>query len=170
MAHKTATIYTKLGETHDLASGRVFPGVIPATPILWPAPQHRSNQIQQTKGSAKPRASFVLPTTQPNQSGVAPRTTPAPVSDVRVVLRHNGASKNVTVQFNHPSGDPYFAGANVYLRRAGQQPTLVASGAKSPLTFSVGTNHAPHAIYVTSCGNWGETDVLTSPSHPVKLS
>jgi len=170
MAHKTATIYTKLGDLNDLANGRVFPGVIPATPILWPAPRHQSNQIQQTKGSAKPRASFVLPTTQPNQSAVAPRTTPAPVSDVRIVLRHNGAAKNVTVQFNHPSGDPYFAGANVYLKRAGQQPTLVASGAKSPLTFSVGVNHAPHSIYVTSVGNWGETDVLTSPSHPVRLS
>ena len=168
--NKTATVYTKLGDGNPGASGRVFPGEIPATPILWPAPQHRSNQIQQTKGSAKPRASFVLPTTQPNQSGVAPRTTPAPVSDVRVVLRHNGALKNVTVQFAHPSGDQYFAGANVYLRRAGQQPTLVASGAKSPLTFTVGVNHAPHAIYVTSFGNWGETDVLTSPSHPVRLA
>lgn len=146
------------------------PGAIPVTPIIWPARQNTDNRVQQTKGSAKPRASFVLPTTQPNQSAVAPRTTPAPVSNVRVVLRHNGGSKNVTVQFNHPAGDPYFAGANVYLRRAGQQPTLVASGAKSPLTFSVGVNHAPHSIYVTSCGNWGETDVLTSPSHPVRLS
>lgn len=144
---------------------------IPTTPIIWPADRHKSNQIQQTKGSAKPQAAFVLPTTQPSQSSVPPRTTPQQVSGVRVILRPtNGSSqKNVVVQFNHPSGDPYFAGANVYLRRAGQQPTLVASGAKSPLTFSVPPSAAPHAVYVTSVGNWGETNVLTSPSHPVRL-
>ena len=146
------------------------PGAIPKTPILWPADQHKSNQIQQTKGSAKPQASFVLPTTQPNQPAVQPRTTPAPVSRVRVILRHGVGQKNVTVQFNHPAGDPYFAGANVYLRRAGQQPTLVASGAKSPLTFTTPNHAAPHSIYVTSVGNWGETNVLTSPSHPVRLT
>jgi hypothetical protein len=147
----------------------VYPGAVPSTPILWPAVQHPSNQIQQTKGSAKPQATGVLPTTQPNQSTVAPRTTPAPVSNVRVVARSNGTQKNLTVQFSHPSGDPYFSGANVYLRRAGQQPTLVASGAKSPLTFTANNNSAAHSIFVTSVGNWGETDVLTSPSVPVKL-
>lgn len=148
----------------------VHPGHIPTTPIIWPANSHKGNQIQQTKGSAKPQASFVLPTTQPNQSSVPPRTTPQPVSNVRVVLRPSTGQKQVTVQFNHPSGDPYFQGANVYLRRAGQQPVQVASGAKSPLTFNVANNSAPHAIYVTSAGNWGETNVLTAPSHPVRLS
>jgi len=148
----------------------VHAGAIPKTPIIWPAPQHKSNQIQQTKGSAKPQAAFVLPTTQPNASSVAPRTTPQHVSNVRLVLRSNAGQKHVTVQFNHPSGDPYFAGANVYLRRAGQQPTLVAAGAKSPLTFSVPNNPAPHSVYVSSSGNWGETAILTSPSHPVRLS
>lgn len=148
----------------------IHPGDLPRTPIIWPADRHQSNQIQQTKGSAKPQAPFVLPTTQPNQSSVAPRTTPAHVNTVRVILRSMPGQKAVTVQFNHPPGDPYFAGANVYLKRAGQQQTLVASGAKSPLTFNVPNNHAPHAIYVSSFGNWGETSVLTSPSHPVRLS
>jgi len=149
----------------------IHPGVVPSSPIIWPADQHQSNQIQQTKGSAKPQASFVLPTVQPSQSSVAPRTTPNPVAQVRVVLRNNGAAqKNVTVQFNHPPGDQYFAGANVYLKRANQQPVLVASGAKSPITFATGKSAAPHAIYVTSQGNWGETDVATSPSHPVRLA
>ena len=152
------------------SEGGIHPGDIPKTPVVWPADRHQSNQIQQTKGSAKPQAAFVLPTTQPNQSSVAPRTTPAPVSAVRVVLRPATGGKLVTVQFNHPSGDPYFASANVYLKRAGQQPTLVASGAKSPLTFTTPLHHAPHSIYVTSVGNWGETNVLTSPSHPVRLS
>jgi hypothetical protein len=144
-------------------------GSVPSTPITWPADRHQANQIQQTKGSAKPQSDFVLPTTQPSRSSVAPRTTPAPVSAVRVVLRPNAGGKQVTVQFNHPAGDPYFASANVYLRRAGQQPTLVASGAKSPLTFVAPLNSAPHAVYVSSVGNWGETNVLTSPSHPVRL-
>jgi hypothetical protein len=145
--------------------------VIPTSPVIWPADQHQSNQIQQTKGSAKPQASFVLPTVQPSQSSVAPRTTPAPVAQVRVILRPNGATqKNVTVQFNHPPGNQYFAGANVYLKRANQQPVLVASGAKSPLTFTADRHPAPHAVYVTSSGNWGETDVATSPSHPVRLA
>lgn len=146
------------------------PGSIPSTPIIWPADRHKSNQIQQTKGSAKPQSSFVLPTTQPNQSGVAPRTTPQNVSSVRVVSRQAvKGQKTVTVQFRHPAGDPYFAGASVYLRRSGQQPTLVASGAKSPLTFTVPTNQAAHAVHVTSYGNWGETDILTSPAHHVRL-
>lgn len=147
----------------------IFAGKIPSTPIVWPSNQHKSNQIQQTKGSAKPQATGVLPTTQPSQSTVAPRTTPAHVSAVRVISRNVGGQKNITVQFNHPMGDPYFSGANVYLRKGGNQPVLVASGAKSPLTFTATNDSAPHAIHVTSVGNWGETDVLTSPAAPVKL-
>lgn len=151
---------------------KFHPGSIPTTPVIWPAANpHTRNQVQQTKGSAKPQSDTVLPTTQPNQSAVAPRTTPATVSHVRVVSRPPvNNQKTVTVQFNHPAGDPYFAGVNVYLRRAGQQPTLIAGGAKSPVTFTTPTHQAAHAIFVTSVGNWGETDVLTSPSHPVRLT
>ena len=152
-----------------MESSKIFPGSIPTTPIIWPSDQHQSNQIQQVKGSAKPQAVFVYPTTQPAQSSVNPRTTPGPVSHVRVITRKAVAGqKTVTVQFNHP-GSPYFAGANVYLRRAGQQPSLVAGGAQSPLTFTVPVHSAPHAVYVTSVGNWGETAVLSSPSHRVRL-
>ena len=147
----------------------VYPGSIPSTPIIWPTVQHNANQIQQTKGSAKPQATGVQPTTLPNQSTVAPRTTPAHVSNVRVVSRNVGGQKNLTVQFNHPSGDPYFSGAKVYLRQGNQEPVLVASGSKSPLTFTATNNSAPHSIFVTSVGNWGETDVMTSPGAPVKL-
>jgi len=145
------------------------PGFIRSTPIVWPQLRQRSNQIQQTKISAKPQTANVLPTTQPNQSSVAPKTTPAPVSNVRVVLRPSAGKKTVTVQFAHPPGNPYFSGANVYLRQSGQQPVQVASGAKSPLTFTVDNHSAPHSIYVTSVSNWGETAVLNSPSYPVKL-
>lgn len=147
------------------------PGRIPTTPLLWPVAQHKSNQIQQTKGSAKPQVANVLPTTQPSQSAVAPRTTPGPVSHVRVVTKPavNG-QKAVTVQFNHPGGDQYFAGANVYLRRGRGEPVLVASSAKSPIQFTVPINSAPHTIHVTSQGNWGETDVASSPSHRVRLT
>lgn len=149
----------------------MFPGMPPESQVLWPVPQHKSNQIQQTKGSAKPQAPFVLPTNQPNQSIVQPRTTPQEVSHLRVVTQKDvNGQKSITVQFTHPSGDPYFAGANVYLRRSGQQPTLVAGGATSPISFQVPTSDAPHTIHVTSFGNWGETDVLTSPSTPVKLA
>lgn len=145
------------------------PGSVPSTPIVWPADRHQSNQIQQVKGSAKPQAAFVLPTTQPGQSLVAPRTTPPKVSHVRVIGRKavNG-QKTVMVQFNHP-GSPYFAGANVYLRRAGQPPTQVAGGAQSPISFTVPVHAAPHSIFVTSVGNWGETEVLSSPSKAVRL-
>lgn len=146
------------------------PGSVPSAPIVLPSDRNIKNQVQQTKGSAKPQASAVLPTTQPNQAIVAPRTTPRPVSHLRIVSRApiNG-QKTVTVQFNHPAGDPFFAGANIYLRRAGQQPTLVAGGAKSPITFTVPVHAAPHTVFVSSFGNWGETDVLNSPSHPVNL-
>lgn len=148
------------------------PGSIPATQIIWPAKQNTENKIQQTKGSAKPQTPIVLPTTQPSTSVVPPRTTPQNVSGVRVVTQKavNG-QKTVTVQFRHPAGDPYFAGANIYLRRAGQtQPVLVAGGAQSPLRFTVPVHTAPHTLHVTSTGNWGETDVLTSPSHHVNLT
>jgi hypothetical protein len=146
------------------------PGAIPSSPIIWPVARHVSNQVQQVKGSAKPQIANVLPTTQPSQSSVAPRTTPKHVSHVRVVTRPAaGGQKTVTVQFNHPGGDPYFAGANIYLKRAKGQPTLVAGGAQSPLTFRVPATAAPHAVFVTSVGNWGETDILTSPSHHVRL-
>ena len=146
------------------------PGAIPSTPIIWPAAPHTENKIQQIKGSAKPQATFALPSTQPSVSVVPPRTTPQPVSNVKIVTRPavNG-QKTVTVRFIHPGGDQYFSGANVYLKRANGQPTLVAGGAKSPLTFTVPVSDAPHVVHVTSVGNWGETDVLTSPSHPVHL-
>lgn len=148
----------------------IHPGKIPETPIIWPALRHPSNQIEQTKGSAKPQAPFAAPTTQPSRSLVPPRTTPQQVSHVRVITRKAaGGQKTVTVQFNHPSGDPYFAGANIYLRRAGRQPTLVGSGSRSPITFNAPVSAAPHAIFVTSYGNWGETDILSSPSHHVRL-
>jgi hypothetical protein len=150
---------------------RVQPGEIPKTKIVWPTFSHHTNQIQQTKGSAKPQnqVAFKALSTQPSQSAVSPRTTPAKVSRLRVTSKVIGGQKQITVKFTHPGGDPYFAGANVYLRRAGQQPTLVAGGAKSPLTFMAAPNQAPHSLFVTSTGNWGETDVLLSPSARVRL-
>jgi hypothetical protein len=147
------------------------PGAIPKTPIIWPASRHVSNQVQQTKGSAKPQATFVLPTTQPNTSAVPPRTTPQHVSGIRIVSQKavNG-QKTIVVQFRHPAGDPYFAGAHIYLRRAGStQPVLVAGGFASPLRFTVPVHNAPHVLHVSSWGNWGETDILSSPSRPVRL-
>lgn len=149
------------------------PGWIPRTPIIVPVDMHRSNQIQQTKGSAKPQnpQASGTPTTQPNSPAVQPRTTPGKVSNVRVIGRRTvNGQKPIVVQFNHPPGDQYFSGANVYLRKANGQPTLVASGTKSPLTFNAPVNAAPHSIFVTSVGNWGETNVLQSPSHPVRLA
>jgi hypothetical protein len=133
--------------------------------------RHTTNQIQQTKGSAKPLTQNVLPTTQPSASSVSPRTTPATVSRIRVVTKPpvNG-QKQVTVQFTHPHNDPYFAGANIYLRQGQKQPVLVASGAQSPLTFNAPQTNAPHAVYVTSLGNWGETAVLKAPSRHVRLT
>ena len=145
------------------------PGHIPVTPIIWPTNSHHSNQIQQIKGSAKPQVANAPPTTQPGRATVPPRTTPDHVSNVRVMTRPaEGGQKTVIVQFAHPSG-PYFQGASVYLKRAGGQPTQVASGNKSPLTFAVPATAAPHAVHVTSWGPWGETNVLTSPGARVRL-
>src|ERR1035437_4159721 len=146
------------------------PGATPSTPIVWPAPRNTENKIQQTKVSAKPLTANVLPTTQPNASAVQPRTTPQHVSDVRVVTRApiNGM-KTVTVQFVHPGGDQYFSGAQVYLKKANGQPSLVAGGSQSPLTFTVPVSNAPHSVHVTSMSNWGETDINTSPARRVHL-
>jgi hypothetical protein len=155
---------------HDIDIIKAHPGAIPSTPIVWPADRQKSNQIQQTKGNAVPQSSFVLPTTQPAASAVASRTTPRHVDGVRVITRPASAGqKTVYVQFNHPHGDPHFQGASVYLRKVGGQPTQVASGNKAPLSFTVPVHAAPHAIHVTSWGPWGETNVLQSPGHRVRL-
>ena|ERR1700733_12943285 len=147
------------------------PGSVPSTPLIWPALAHTSNQVQQTKISAVPRAANVLPTTQPSVPSVAPRTTPVPVSGVRVVTKPAVAGqKTIIVQFIHPHGDRYFQGASIYLQRKNGQPTQVASGNKSPLTFTMPVSNAPHSLFVTSIGPWGETNVLTSPSRRVKLT
>lgn len=146
-----------------------FPAAVPSQPVIWAENRHQGNQIQQTKGSAKPQITSVIPTTQPAQSAVPPRTTPSPVSSVRIVRRNSGTNRVVTVQFNHPTDNPYFSGANVYLKKANGQPTLVASGSKSPLAFTVASNSAPHSVFVSSVGNWGETDINSSPSAPVRL-
>ena len=147
------------------------PGSVPTQELVWPAVNsHTSNKIQQTKGSSSPQLANVLPSTQPSQSSVPPRTTPAPVSQVRVVTRPAvGGQKQIIVQFNHPSGDPHFQGVNVYLKRAGAQPYQISGGAQSPVKFQVPVHDAPHVVHVTSFGPWGETNILTSPSHPVNL-
>ena len=146
------------------------PGSNPTSPVVWPEPRQVSNQIQQTKGNSQPQASFALPTTQPSQSVVASRTTPTNVTNVRIITRKAVAGqKTVTVQFAHPSNNPYFQGASVYLKRAGGEPTQVASGATSPLTFTVPVNAAAHAVHVTSFGPWGETKISTSPAARVRL-
>jgi hypothetical protein len=147
-----------------------FPGHTPTNRIVWPAARHQVNQIEQTKITAKAQANAVQPSTQPSRPVVPARTTPQTVSGIRIILRSASGQKTVTVQFAHPSGDPYFGGAKVYLRRAGQQPVLVAGGSESPLTFTVDNHPAPHSIYVTSVGSWGETPVLQSPSRPVRLA
>lgn len=146
------------------------PGDVPKSPIIWPADRQKSNQIEQTKVTARPQATFALPTTQPATSVVPPRTTPAHVANVRVVTRAavNG-QKTVVVQFSHPSNDPHFQGASVYLKKAGGEPTQVASGNKSPLSFTVPVSTAPHALHVVSFGPAGENNVLTSPAHHVRL-
>lgn len=147
------------------------PGSVPSSPVVWPGQRHQSNQIQQTKGTAKAQSSVVIPTDQPSVPSVAARTTPQMVSKVRVVLQQadTPGQKKVVVQFNHPSADPYFAGVNVYLKRSGQPPVLVGAGAKSPITFTTAQAAAPHSIIVQSTGSWGNTDLLTSPAHPVLL-
>jgi hypothetical protein len=149
------------------------PGGLPTTPIVWPVDSHVPTQIQQIKGTAPAQQSSVFPTTQPSRPTVAPKTTPGMVSNVRVLTKtvqtEYGEKKQVTVQFTHPPNDPYFTGANVYLHQKGAQPALVTSGAKSPLQFTTDLSSAPHVIHVTSVGNWGETDVLTSPSAHVSL-
>jgi hypothetical protein len=147
------------------------PGSVPSQPLVWPASNPNiANRVQQTKGSAKPFTANVLPTTQPNASPVSPRTTPQTVNNVRVVTRPavNG-NKQVIVQFNHPGGDAHFAGANIYLKQAGKQATLVGGGAQSPITFTVPTHTAPHTVHVTSFGNWGETPIENSPARHVRL-
>ena len=152
--------------------GTPFPGSNPTQPLAWPSGQHQSNQIQQTKGTAKAQVASAHPSTQPSTPTVAPRTTPPAVTHVRVVLRNHPSDstlKNLTVQFNHPGTNPYFSGANVYTKQSGKEPVLVAGGAKSPLTFSVTKSPIPTSVYVTSVSNWGETDILTAPSKSVRL-
>ncbi|HVB54958.1 MAG TPA: hypothetical protein VNE63_00805 [Candidatus Acidoferrales bacterium] len=127
--------------------------------IVWPLNQHKSNQIQQVKGTAKAQNSQVNPSTQPCVPSVAARTTPQKVSKVRVVLRPGSSGqKSVTVQFNHPSGDPYFSGASVYLRQSGKQPVLVASGHKSPPRPSPG-NFASPLTFNSPSGKTGALDL-----------
>jgi hypothetical protein len=149
------------------------PGGLPTTPLVWPVDSHVPTQIQQIKGSAPAQQSNVFPTTQPSRPTVAPKTTPGMVSNVRVLTKtvqtEYGEKKQVTVQFTHPPNDNYFTGANVYLHKKGAQPTVVASGSKSPLQFTTDISSAPHVVRVTSVGNWGETNVLSSPSAPVSL-
>jgi hypothetical protein len=149
--------------------GLIRPGIVPTTPIVWPIQRSSQTKIQQGKSNATPLSASTLATVGPAQSPVAPRTTPQPVSKVRVIKRPVPSGYQITVQFTHPFGDQHFQGASVYLRRSGTQPAQVSSGAKSPLTFTVAKNSAPHSIYVTSFGPFGETNVLTSPSHPVHI-
>src|SRR5690348_299846 len=151
----------------------VRPGAVPSTPIVWPTDQHAPNQISQIKSISPAQTTFAIPTNQPGRPVVPSKTTPNMVSNVRVTTKQistpTGTKKQVTVQFTHPPNDPYFAGANIYLHKSGNEPVLVASGAKSPLQFVTDASSVPHAVHVTSVGNQGETDVLKSPAAALSL-
>lgn len=156
------------GTSKSFRDPRPFPRAIPFTPLTWPTARNLQTQVQQIKTSSKSTVQSGLGTvSQPRASA---RTTPQNVSHVKVTSKPNGDQKQVTVQFAHNTNDPYFNGASIYLRRAGTPPVKVASGAKSPITFSVPKSNASHSIFVVSDGNWGSTDVLTSPAHRLKLS
>jgi len=147
---------------------RPFPRATPFTPHTWPIARNLQTQIQQVKTSSKSTVQSGPGTvSQPRTSA---RTMPQNVSNVRVTSKSNGDQKQVTVQFAHNTNDPYFSGASIYLRRAGTPPVKVASGAKSPITFSVPRSTASHSIFCVSDGSWGSPNVLSSPSKHVKLS
>ena len=99
---------------------RIHVGAIPSTPILWPPDRHKEAQIQQTKGSAKPQASFVLPTTQPSRSISQPRTTPAFVDHVRIVT--SAAVEDGAGPIQSPCRRPVFCGRAGLLEARGTDP------------------------------------------------
>lgn len=95
---------------------------------------------------------------------------PKTVSNVQAVAKSVGTSRQVTVTFAQNANDPYFTTALVYLKLGTGQPTVVAQGPTSPLTFTVTKTKSPATVIVVSAGNWGSTAVQNSPATSLSLN
>lgn len=167
-----------------------FPRNVPFTKIVWPSVRNTGDKIQQVKSQASPQATGrTTPSVAPSIPRVPGRGVPPPVKNVRVRYEnvstnvHTAANtitaagsestvltnqKKVTVMF-HLNPNQYHQKVNVYLKQGNAEPTLVASGATGPLTFTTNKTSLPSSIMVQREGNWGATHLAHCPSAPLKL-
>lgn len=142
-----------------------YPNVVKVEPIHWPT--ESEDRIQQTKTGSKPQVQTLPGTARPR---VNARTVPRPVNNVRINRAQAGANQHkVTVSFiQHPS-DIYFQRVAVYLKQGNGEPTQVAGGSTSPISFTTNKTSAPSQVMVQSVGAWGATPIHRAPSHIVHL-
>lgn len=127
------------------------------TKISSRQPLHLQSQIAQVKSAG-------LVTISPNTQGV-----PKTLSNVSVTVKKVGTQRRVTVAFIGNPNDVYFTHAEVYLQIGQSNPSLVAQGSSSPLSFTVSSTNTPAVVIVVSSGNWGRTEISSSPSASLTL-
>lgn len=130
----------------------------PSSKATLISPRTLNAQVSQIKAAG-------INTVTPSTQGV-----PKVVSNVRATVKPNGSQRQVVVTFAQNANDPYFTTALVYLRLGSGQPSVVAQGSLSPLSFTVSKTKLPASIVVCSSGNWGSTPVDASPATGVNLN
>jgi hypothetical protein len=138
----------------------------PIQSILWPWDRTTSTQVQRLKTAA------VTSNITPSNKIASPSTQGLPqiVKNVSVQKRIVDATHiSVTISFTHNANDPYFSGVQIYIRLGSNNPSLVSSGAQSPITFTVARTKLSASFVVQSVGNWGTTDLNRSPVQSVSL-
>jgi hypothetical protein len=94
---------------------------------------------------------------------------PLPVSNVSVVVSKQGNSRTLRVSFTENPSDPYFTGAQVYIKQGTGTPTLLASGS-SPIIVTVPKSISPGIVTVVSNGNWGSLPLARCSGKAVSLA
>ena len=157
----------------NVQSNVPHPRSLPFEAVLWPSHKQVAikNLLQQVKSFAKPQSVSGTPSLA---NPVSPaKTLPKTANIVGItqrILPGGAGQKAVSVQFQQTNpNDPYFSSVNIYTQQAGKPPVLVASGATSPVTFKAVKSSAPTVILVQSVGNWGSTDLKSSPTKSIRL-
>jgi hypothetical protein len=103
-----------------------------------------------------------------NQNNATGSGIPKQVTNVNVSVNNGqkGASCAVTVMFRRDPADSSFSGVTVYVKgyKGNSNPTQVASGPTSPITFTLDNTGENVSFLVQSFGNGGNAPISSAPS------
>jgi hypothetical protein len=136
----------------------------PNQPIAWPD-RALQTQVQLVKSASQPQRLAV-------QNGVQPASNvnmPAAVPIAGISSQIVGNFKRVNITFRQNAGDPFFQKVNIHFQQGTGQPTIIASGATSPIVLTLPRSGIASRIYVQPEGNWGALPLQNCHAKAINL-